>query len=194
MQKLLVRWLRLDTWTSAGLLVALLGCMLLPVPRAMASEDLLGQLKAAYIFNFTRFVEWPMLPEDRPFVIGVIGDPQMVSQLRVLEREGKLVGGRRIQIRSYVTIEKLAESQLLFVGNTADPKLEQIRQRTAGQPTLLVGDTPGQAGRGVAIEFFLKPDVFRKRQRLRFRIDPKALEGRGLTVSAQLLDVAEILP
>ena len=87
MQKPVLRWPRLDTWTSASLLVALLGCMLLPVPRAMAGDDLLAQLKVAYIFNFTRFVEWPSLPDDSPFVIGVIGDPQMASQLRVLERE-----------------------------------------------------------------------------------------------------------
>jgi hypothetical protein len=59
---------------------------------------------------------------------------------------------------------------------------------------VLVEDTPGYAGRGIAIEFFLKPDVFGDKQRLRFRIDPKALHGRGLKVSAQLLDVAEVLP
>jgi hypothetical protein len=49
------------------------------------------------------------------------------------------------------------------------------------------------AGRGVAIELFRKPDVFRKTERLRFRIDPEAIKGRGLTVSAQLYDVAEVL-
>jgi hypothetical protein len=56
---------------------------------------------------------------------------------------------------------------------------------------LLVGDTAGFAGRGVAIELFGKPDIFRKRERLHFRIDPNAMTGRGLTISAQLYEVGE---
>ena len=44
-----------------------------------------------------------------------------------------------------------------------------------------------------AAELFGKPDIFRKKVRLRFRIDPRALKGRGLTVSAQLYDVAEVV-
>jgi hypothetical protein len=57
----------------------------------------------------------------------------------------------------------------------------------------LIGDTPGYAGRGVAIELFRKPDIFMKTEKLRFRINPKALKDRGLVVSAQIFDVAEIV-
>jgi hypothetical protein len=173
--------------------LALLLCCLLPaLAPAAESDDLLGQLKVAYLYNFTRFIDWPAAPQGRPFVIGVIGDPDTAERLRLLD--GREAEGRTIEIRRYAGVEDVEPSEMLFVGAAAEPELAAIVQRTAGAPTVLVGDTPGYAGRGIAIEFFLKPDLFGDKQRLRFRIDPKALHGRGLKVSAQLLDVAEVLP
>ena len=170
-------------------------CTLLAPPATGADgEELLPALKVAYVYNFTRFIQWPAAAADRPFVIGVIGDPAMAGQLRALEREGKRVDGRPIAIRDFARPEDLEPPiDILFVGSGAAEWLDAIRGRTAGKPTLLVGDTPGFAGRGVAIELFRKPDIFGKSERLRFRIDPAALKDRGLTVSAQLYDVAEVV-
>jgi hypothetical protein len=156
-------------------------------------DGLITELKVAYIFNFTRFIEWPEAPADRPFVIGVIDDPAMAEQLRILEREGKRVGKRSIAVRGYASPDMPDSCEILFVGAAASNRLEAIIQRTAGKSMLLVGDTPGYADRGVAIELFRKPDIFRKTDKLRFRINPSALKDRGLEVSAQMFDVAEIV-
>jgi hypothetical protein len=179
----------------ARLLVASTLLWAVPVASVDAGErsDRLGQLKVAYIYNFTRFIDWPALPAERPFVTCVTGDPEMTERLRVLEREGRRAQGRSIEIHGFETADVPESCQVLFVGRGAEGELEAILRRTDGKPTLLVGDTPGYAGRGVAIEFFLRPDVFREKQRLRFRIDPDALAGRGLAVSAQLMDVAEVV-
>ena len=172
------------------LVLLMLGFVLVPA-RAVESNELLGQLKVAYLYNFTRFVQWPAPADAEPFVIGVIGDPGMVDRLRVLE--DRQVEGRPIEIQSYAGIMDIRSCQILFVGSAAAPEIESIVRHTAGEPTLLLGDTMGYVGRGIAIEFYLQPDVFREKQRLRFKIDPKALRQRGLKVSAQLLDVAEVL-
>jgi hypothetical protein len=152
----------------------------------------LDQLKVAYVYNFTRFVEWPTSTEGAPFVIGVIGDAAMAEHLRVLD--DRQVGGQPISVVSYSHVADVARPQILFVGREAEAELAEIIRATHGQPTLLVGDTDGYATRGVAIEFVVKTDVFREKQRLRFRIAPAALRDRGLVVAAQLLDVAEIVP
>lgn len=167
--------------------------LLAPAAPGADGDDLLPALKVAYVYNFTRFIQWPGGAPDRPFVVGVIGDPAMAGHLRALEREGKRVDGRPIAIRGFARPEDLEPTDILFVGAAAAPWLDTIRGRTAGKPTLLVGDTPGFAGRGVAIELFRKRDVFGKSERLRFRIDPAALKDRELTVSAQLYDVAELI-
>ena len=173
----------------------LLLCALLLSPAAYAADgdDLLPALKVAYVYNFTRFVEWPARASEGPFVICVIGDPGMEGHLRALEREKKRVDGRPIAIRGLERPDGLEACQILFVGAAAGGSLDAVVRGTAGKPILLVGDTPGYVGRGVAIELYRKPDIFGKSERLRFRIDPAALKDRGLTVSAQLYDVAEVV-
>lgn len=177
----------------AALLIFLLCCALTPATQTSEGEDPLVELEVAYIYNFTRFIQWPEAPTGRPFVIGVIGNPVMEVALRVLERDGKRGAGRRIEVRGFASADVLDACEILFVGADAEDQLDAIVRRTAGQPMLLVGDTPGYAGRGVAIELFRKPDVFRKVERLRFRINRSALMTRGLMVSAELYDVAEVL-
>ena len=175
------------------LLAFVLCCVQSPRVDSAEGDGLLPDLKVAFIYNFTRFIHWPRVPDSQPFVIGVAGDPVMEGRLRILEQEARHVAGRPIAVQAYTGASAPDCCEILFVGGDANAQLDAIVQRTAGKPVLLVGDTPGYAGRGVAIELFLKPDIFRKTERLRLRIDPAALRNRGLQVSAQLYDVAEVL-
>jgi hypothetical protein len=177
----------------ALLLALLYGPLLAPQAQSADGADLLTELKVAYIYNFTRFIHWPEVSGGRRFCIGVIGDPALEAGLRVLEQDDKRADGRPIEVRAYGEPDTIGPCEILFVGAAASDRLGAIVRRTTGKPTVLVGDTPGYVGRGVAIELFRKPDVFRRSERLRFRIDPAALKGRGLTVSAQLYDVAEVV-
>lgn len=80
-----------------ALLLALLPCWLsVAAAQEQQESDLLPELKVAYIYNFTRFIEWPAAPAERPFVIGIIGDPVMARHLRLLEQEAKQVDDRPI--------------------------------------------------------------------------------------------------
>lgn len=176
-----------------ALLLLLVGSILAPAASGAQGDDLLASLKVAYIYNFTHFIEWPDFPADRLFVICVIGDEGMERQLRTLEHQARRVDDRPIEIRVPESLDDLDACRILFVGARAAHQLQAVVERTAGEPVLLVGDAPGYAGRGVAIELFRKPDIFGRTERLRFRIDPKALQGRGLGVSAQLYDVAEVI-
>ena len=173
----------------AGFLSAIL-CVLCTTAHTSESDDFVRQLQVAYLYNFTRFIDWPEGAADRSFVIGLIGDPLIEPHLRKLE--ARTAHGRPIQVRRYETPEAITPSEILFVGGAVEDQLDAVLEQTVGRPTLLVGDTPGYVGRGVAIEFFLKPNIFREKSRLRFRIDPEVIRRHGLTVSAQLMDVAEI--
>jgi len=157
-----------------------------------AADDPLRALKAAFVYKFTSFIDWPAAQAGTPFVICIMADPAMQAALAELTEPARRVGERVIRVRGLGSIDGIDGCQILFIGAAAAGRLGAIARRSAGQPVLLVGDTPGFAGKGAAIELFGKPDIFRKKVRLRFRIDPRALKGRGLTVSAQLYDVAEV--
>jgi hypothetical protein len=173
--------------------LALLLCVLLAPPLAtpVRAGDAEVDVKAAYLFNFTRFIEWPETAMGEVFVIAVVGDPALAAALRTVEQRGKRAQGRPIQVRT--GDGAVAGSHILFIGTAAVPRLARLLRATAERPVLVVGDSPGLARRGVAINFFLQRDVLGEGRRLRFEINPENLKGRGLTVSAQLFDVAEIL-
>jgi len=159
------------------------------------ADDLEQGLKVAYLYNFTHFVAWPETSLGRHFQISVLGDPDMAQALLALERQQKQAQRRPIRIHRAVGPNDPAidDAQILFVGKAAVDRLPAILQRTRDRPVLLVGDSHGLAERGVGINFFLQPDILGGGERLRFEINPKALAGRGLRVSAQLYDVAEIV-
>ncbi|MBK5964398.1 hypothetical protein CCR95_09955 [Thiocystis minor] len=156
-------------------------------------------LKVAYLYHFTHFIGWPDLPPGAPFVIAVIGDPVLAEALRALERDERRVENRPIRIRTIETREtesglQCDDCQLLFVGAAAQDRIDRILDAVAGRAVLLVGDSPGLARRGVAINSFLKADILGEGERLRFEMNPAALAGRGLKVSSQLYEVARVLP
>ena len=167
--------------------------LVLVTPPAWTSEDLGRDLKVVYLYNFTRYVDWPDDSLGDAFVIAVAGDSGLAAAMRVLERQEKRAEGRPIRVRETEAASGFEGAQILFVGAGAETDLQQIRARTNGKPILLVGDTPGLARRGVAINFFLQKDILGAGQQLRFEINPTALEGRGLKVMADLYDVAEIV-
>ncbi|NEX22049.1 YfiR family protein [Thiorhodococcus mannitoliphagus] len=167
--------------------------MVLSAPPAVA-ETAVEPLKVAYLYNFTRFIDWPDPAPGSPFVIAVLDDAPLAEALRALEREHRRAEDRSIAIREISATDRIGDCQILFVGAAAQDRLPSLLAAVANKPILLVGDSPGLARRGIAINFFLKPDILGEGQRLRFEMNPAALAGRGLKVSSQLYDVARVLP
>jgi hypothetical protein len=176
--------LGLALWLGLGLVSA----------AAYPSDGLEQRLKVTYLYNFTRFVDWPDASVGDAFVIAVIGDPEMASALGALERAGKRAEGKPIRIRRVDSAAGLADAQVLFIGAAAVPDLASILARTEGAPILLVGDTPGLARRGVALNFFLQPDILGDGEQLRFEISASALEERPLGVLSDLFEVGKVVP
>ena len=179
----------------AGLLLPI-ALALGPAPCAPADQAQDGHanaLKVAYLYNFTRFIQWPEVALGKTFVIAVIGDPALAADLEVLEGSDKRVQGRPIEVQVLDRADRLGDSQMLFIGAAALSDLRRIVAQTRGRPVLSVGDGRGLAEHGVAIGLFLKPDILGTGSRLRFEINRRVIEGSGLKVSAQLYDVAEVV-
>ncbi len=143
-------------------------------------------VKAAYLYNFTRFVEWPdrsTTPADTPFVIGILGrDPFG----RVLDDtlSGKTVDGRPIVVRRLERAEEAASVQILFLGQASGRETERALRAVRGRPVLTVGDGDGPARRGVVLTFRIRES------RVRFDVDLHAADEAGLKISSQLLKLA----
>jgi len=146
------------------------------------------QVKAAFLFNFAKFVEWPgssYMGEGAPFSICVLGgDPfgDVLTRLR-----GKFVANRPVAVWRIKNVEAGWRCQILFVSSSEKSHLPAIFSALRGANALLVGETDGFAASGGAIQFILEAN------HVRFAINPDAIRRAGLQVSSKLLALAKIV-
>jgi hypothetical protein len=146
-------------------------------------------LKAAFLFNFAHYVEWPrdaFLSETAPVTIGILGeDPFHRSLDEIVANE--MVGGRKLIVRRFASIEQIEPCQILFVSASHTKRLDQVVAKLGKQSVLTVGDTEGFTARSGMIGFEMV------KNRLKLRINLPAARAAGLTISSQLLRQATIV-
>jgi hypothetical protein len=147
------------------------------------------QVKAAFLFNFAKFVEWPadaFPTADAPLEICVLGeDPFGRDFEQVIE--DKTVNGHRLEVAHPDGVPQARACQILFVASSEKQAVRDILKNLAGVSVLTVGDTAGFAKMGGVINFVLDES------RVRFEINVKAAERAHLKMSARLLTVAKLL-
>lgn len=147
------------------------------------------QVKAAFLFHFAQFVEWPAdaFPrDDAPLVIGVIGrgDPFSGSLERAVR--DKHIGAHPIIVAHYDSVGALGACQILFVCDDQRDAIETILQK-AGNATLSVADTEGFTDRGGLVRFFPEDN------KIRFEINLDGVRHSRLRISSKLLKLARIV-
>lgn len=184
-----VRARRRSLWPSlAGALAALLAGARLDRPaRAEAPTEY--QVKAAYLFNFAKYVEWPrgtFKTEDAPIVIGVVGEDPFGEALDDA-LEGKVVEGRKLVAKRFASAEDARGAQIVFIAASEEPRLRQDLATLSGRSVLTVGDVDRFAERGGIAGFYTEGS------KVRFRINVAAAARADLKISSQLLKLARIV-
>jgi hypothetical protein len=186
------RALRRGRWCALGL-------VLLGLSWGAGAGSALGQravsaesLKAAMIQKITSFVRWPKsagLEGTRsPFLLVVLGDPELAPRLKFLY-QGHPIGGHRVEVLTRQRIEDIGRPHALFVGSSFAGQLDRILQKVALEPLLTLGDTPGFAERGVAVNLFVDSG-----RQVGFEINRAAMRAAELSPSYQLLSFARLIP
>lgn len=176
---------------SALLLPALLAAALAgaaasgaALPRQARPEN---QVKAVFLLNFAKFVEWPaaaFASADAPLLVGVLGEDPFGAFLDEAAR-GETILGRAVRVRRFAEPAALEPVHVLFVSPSEDERLPEVFAAIQGAPVLTVGETGRFARRGGVIR------LTREGERLRFVINAPAAERSGLRLGSQLLKVAK---
>lgn len=144
------------------------------------------QVKAAFLFNFAKFVEWPAesLSGDSPFTVGIIGDDPFGG---VIDQamNGKVINGRQIQLKRLKLGQNLRECHILFISSSEKKKIAQIVDTLRGANTLTVGECDAFAQQGGMINSIMEDN------RVRFEINTAYAEQAGLKISSKLLTLAK---
>jgi hypothetical protein len=166
----------------AGLIAAVCACLPAPSAANPAGEY---EVKAAFLYNFARFVEWPAQGHSQPNVLTlcILGGNPFGSDIDALA--GKSVGQATLQVRR-IGIEQASACQIVFISSSEGPRLESELAQMRGRPVLTIADSPGFSERGAVINFYLDQG------KVRFEINIDAAQRSGLTISSQLLRLARI--
>ena len=146
-------------------------------------------IKAAYLYNFANYVEWPSSVSKRvksPFVIGVVGPYPFGKHLDVIAATKK-IDGRKIVIRRFKTLDDYTTCDILFIAGSDPRKHPDLDKRLGKSPVLLVGESSTFAQRGGTISFFVQQN------KVRFKINQQAAKRKGLKISSKLLQMAELV-
>ncbi|WP_158598027.1 YfiR family protein [Noviherbaspirillum saxi] len=150
---------------------------------ASATEE---RVKAAFLFKFPNYVEWPaaaFAQTDSPYVIGVIGEEAILEELRRISA-GRSINNRAVTIKKLQPGESLTGIHVLFIGANDRGRQAQVLTQANMLPILLVTETEGALAQGSMINFRIADD------RVRFEASLVAAEKAGLKLSSRLLAIA----
>jgi len=173
----------------ATVLAALLSLAAAAPTRGQDNPSTEYQVKAAFVFNFAKFVEWPVdtfKSENDPIVFCVFRHDPFGSALDEIIR-GKAINNRAVLARRITELPDLKSCQLIFVSSVEYGHLSEVLKSLKGTSALVVGESEGFAERGGGIEFFQED------KKLRFAINVDAIQRARLTVSSKLLALARIV-
>lgn len=165
---------------------ALALCLLLASGGVLAQAGPVEQqLKAAYLYKFAGFVEWPegAVAPGATLVIAVAGDDALARQL-VLLVAGRRAGGHLVEVRTVRPGASLEGVHILFVGTLARDELASVLAAARAHPVLTVADGDGAAAQASMVNFVLRDE------RLRFAVALGQVAPSRLRISARMLAAA----
>jgi hypothetical protein len=177
---------------AAGLLLPLVAAvatgsaLAAQAPSPAASEY---QLKAAFLYNFARFIEWPSeaFPDpSAPILIGVLGEDPFGGDLEQMIK-GKTVNGRPFVIKRFKRDQNLRACHILFISSSEQKHLAQIIEGLKGTGVLTVSEVERFAQFGGVIQLTMEAS------KMRFAINIDSAERARLKLSSKLLSLAKVV-
>ena len=144
------------------------------------------EVKAAFLYNFAKFVEWPQgafADADSPLIIGVLGDDPFGE---VLDRTvaGKLVQGRPLRVQRWKRLVEMRNCHILFISTSEQGSMLSILDKIRPTPVLTVSDSGDFDERGGIVGFIMVDN------KVRFEINNRRAQDAGLKISSRLLMLA----
>jgi len=137
---------------------------------ANAQDD---KFKALFVYNFTKYIEWPKNKQVGDFVIGVLGHSPIIDELKSFT-ERKSVGSQKIVVEEILSSEDYTKYHIVYVPTKLSAQVAEIVRQIKGKGVLVVTDKPGMAASLSGINF-VKVDNQQK-----FEVNTKHLVDEGV--------------
>jgi hypothetical protein len=145
--------------------------------------DTASIIKASYLYNFSKLVDWPAEYKTGNFVISVMGGSNLHKEL-VEQYNTKQIGSQQLEIRKLSKTLNISSCHVLYVGPECTDILPEISEALKDQPTLIVSDAKGALQRGSALNFVVDGT------QLKFELNESNASKRDLFVGSTLKSLA----
>jgi hypothetical protein len=175
----LARYIRQIAWVAILVFAFCAGCPAQSKPNEY-------QVKAAYLYNFGKFVNWPsgFTPVDKDaFIICILGQDPFGTALESTVA-GEKIGGKPVQVRRISKKQDVSSCRVLFISSSERDRLDEVLTGFALVNVLTVSDMPNFTSRGGIIQFVVVDN------KIRFEVNLSAAERSNLNLSSELLKVA----
>ena len=159
---------------------------LTPPARAQSSVEREYEIKAAYLFNFINYIDWPadtLPPAGGTITIGIIGESPFGTALDPLN--GKQIKGRSLAVKPIASAKDAGQCQIIFICPSEKARLAELLGELKDSRILTVSEISGFAQQGGIINFVSE------RNKVRFEINLEAARRIQLTISSELLKLAK---
>ncbi len=169
-----------------SIILCLLICVTNLAPSISTAADVFEEyaVKAAFIYNFTKFIDWPaesFVSDNAPFVVGILGKNSFGDSLNYFI--GKTVKGHPIEIRTINNLKDATKTHILFICASEKERIQEICN-FFNAPVLTIGDVEGFCDAGGIIHLITVGN------KIRFKINQEAARRAGLNISSHLLKLS----
>lgn len=140
------------------------------------------KFKALFMYNFTKYLEWPATQKTGDFIIAVFGNSPIVQELEIIAQK-RSVGNQSIVVRKYNSPQEISRCHILFIPESKSSRASEIAVKCADKGTLIITDQPG-LGKSVAGINYIKING-----KQNFEINRQNIESKGLKVNSALLSL-----
>lgn len=151
------------------------------------SFDPNSKAKAIFIYNFTRYFEWPEQMKSGNFIIHLVGTNHTLHQELNKMAASKSVGNQKLEIRSGATIDPSTKPHIVFLLTDASDMLKDVSSKFKGKGTLVITEKAGLAKAGSSINFVIADN------KQRFEYNKKNAEKCGLKTNEELKSLAIVV-
>ncbi len=144
------------------------------------------KFKALFIYNFTKYLDWPAGFSQGDFVIGILGSTAIEDELKIIAQK-KQVGNMTIVISHFNTPESVTKCHLLFIPSSKSDNLGTITGKFGKTASIIITDEQGLAQKGSDINFVVKEG------KQNFEINKTNILGKGLKIDPALLNLGIVI-
>lgn len=139
-----------------------------------------------FMYNFTRYIQWPADKQNGDFVIGVLGDSEVTPSLEKMASTKK-VGSQSIKVKEFNSVADINACHMIFIPSGKSGDFEGVKSKLSGNSTLIITEKEGLGKAGSAINFIVKDG------KLRFELNKDAAENAHLKISGDLAKLAILI-